>query len=45
MKKLINRIICMIKGHKDIHEIPFGCEENERVICLECGRTRSAVIL
>jgi len=45
MIKLLNRIKCIFKGHKDIYDIPYGCEENERVICLACGRTRTVVIL
>jgi hypothetical protein len=45
MVKLVKRIICVFKGHKNIHIMPYSCEDNEEVVCLKCGRTKKAVIL
>jgi hypothetical protein len=45
MVKLVRRIICVFKGHKNIHIMPYSCEDNEEVMCLKCGRTKKAVIL
>ena len=44
IKNIINRIKCLFGGHKDIYMRPFGCPENERIVCLDCGRTKDALI-
>lgn len=44
MKTMFKRLVCLFKGHKDIYMRPFGCPENERIVCLDCGRTKDALI-
>ena len=45
MRTLLKRLVCLFKGHREMFMRPFGCEENERVVCLDCGRIRDSVIL
>ena len=44
MIKLISKIRCFVRGHRDIFMRPFGCPENERIVCLDCGRTKDVLI-